>query len=125
MYYAALMGVDSSLFEAAEIDGANKWQVIKHIMLPSLKPIIVILTILNIGKIFRADFGLFYNVPRNIGLLYETTDVVDTYVFRAMRELGDMGMSAAVGLLQSCVGFVMVMITNAIVKKIEPENAMF
>ena len=125
MYYAALMGVDSSLFEAAEIDGANRWQVIKHIMLPSLKPIIVILTILNIGKIFRADFGLFYNVPRNIGLLYETTDVVDTYVFRAMRELGDMGMSAAVGLLQSCVGFVMVMITNAIVKKIEPENAMF
>lgn len=125
MYYAGLMGIDTSLFEAAEVDGANKFKVIIHIIVPMLVPLITILTILNIGNIFRADFGLFYNVPRNVGLLYKTTDVIDTYIFRTMREVGDMGMSSAVGLLQSCVGFVMVMLTNYASKKINPDNALF
>lgn len=125
MYYAGLMGIDSTLFEAAEVDGANRIQIIKNIILPLLVPIMTILIILAIGGIFRADFGLFYNVPRNIGLLFDKTDVIDTYIFRAMRELGDMGMSAAVGLLQSVVGFVMVMLTNAASKKINPDNALF
>lgn len=124
-YYAALMGIDTSLFEAAEIDGANKFQIFKSVIVPSLVPIITILTIMKIGGIFRADFGLFYQVPRNVGLLYETTDVIDTYIFRTMREIGDMGMSSAVGLLQSVVGLIMVVVTNAVVKKVNPDNALF
>ena len=123
-YYAALMGVDMELIEAARIDGANKVQSIRYIMIPLIVPIIVIKTILAIGGIFRADFGLFYQVTRNVPLLYKTTDVIDTYVFRAMREDGNMSMSSAVGLLQSLVGFAMVMLTNAIVKKISPENTL-
>lgn len=125
IYYAALMGVDTSLFEAAEIDGASKWQVKKYIVLPSLIPIISIMTILKIGNIFRADFGLFYQLTRDVGSLYVTTDVIDTYVFRTMREVGDMGMSSAAGLLQSVVGFITVVITNHISKKIDSDNALF
>lgn len=125
VYYAALMGIDTSLFEAAEIDGANKLQSIWHITVPSLIPLITILTILKIGHIFRADFGLFYQVTRDVGALYSRTDVIDTYVYRTMREIGDMGMSAAVGLLQSVVGFVLVIITNAVTKKINPDSALF
>lgn len=125
MYYAGLMGIDTSLFEAAEVDGANKINIIFHIILPMLVPLVTVLTILNIGNIFRADFGLFYNVPRNVGLLYKTTDVIDTYIFRTMREVGDMGMSSAVGLLQSFVGFITVLITNGIVRKIDSDNALF
>lgn len=125
IYYATLMGIDVSLFEAAEIDGASWWQKTKSIVIPSLKSVAIILTILKIGSIFRADFGLFYQVTRNVGVLYPTTDVVDTYVYRALRELNDVGMSTAVGFLQSCVGFVTVMVTNTIVKKIEPESALF
>ena len=125
IYYAALMGVDSALFEAAEIDGANKFQVAWHIILPQLMSIIVMLQILAIGGIFRADFGLFYNVPRNVGALYEVTDVMDTWIFRCMREIGDMSVSSAAGLIQSIVGFAMVMLTNTITKKIDPDRALF
>lgn len=125
VYYAALMGIDSSLFEAADIDGASKWQKTKAIIIPELVPIITMLTILKIGSIFRADFGLFYNVPRNVGLLYETTDVVDTYIYRAMKSVRNLGVPAAAGLLQSVVGCVMVLITNKIVKKVSPENTLF
>lgn len=125
IYYAALMGLDSALFEAAEVDGASKWQVRWYIIIPSLAQIITITTILKIGNIFRADFGLFYQVTRDVGMLYPTTDVIDTYIFRTMRELGDMGMSSAAGLLQSVVGLVTVLITNGVIKKINPDNALF
>lgn len=125
IYYAALMGVDSELFEAAQIDGANKVQQIRYISIPQIVPIITIMTILAIGKIFRADFGLFYNVTRDIGALYPTTDVIDTYVFRALMNQGNIGMSSAVGLFQSAVCFVMILLTNWIVKKIEPDNSLF
>ena len=125
IYYAALMGIDSSLFEAADIDGASKWQKIKAIIIPELVPIITMLTILKIGGIFRADFGMFYNVPRNVGLLYETTDVVDTYIYRSMKSVRNLGIPAAAGLLQSVVGCAMVIITNKIVKKVSPENTWF
>lgn len=125
IYYAALMGIDSGLFEAADIDGASKWQKIKAIIIPELIPIITMLTILKIGNIFRADFGLFYNVPRNVGILYETTDVVDTYIYRSMKNVRNLGVSSAAGLLQSVVGCLMVLITNKIVKKISPENTLF
>lgn len=125
IYYAALMGVDSSLFEAAEIDGATKTQINRYILVPSLIPLIMIMTILAIGNIFRADFGLFYNVPRNVGTLYDTTDVVDTYVYRAMISFGNMGISCAIGLLQSVVGFILVVLTNHVSKKIDPDNGLF
>ncbi len=125
VYYAALMGMDMSCVEAAKIDGASKFKVYWHVIIPSLVPMIVMLIILDIGKIFHADFGLFYQVTRNVGLLYETTDVIDTYVFRTMRVLGDMGMSTAVGLLQSCVGFILVMLTNYASKKFDENCALF
>lgn len=125
VYYAALMGIDTSLYEAAEIDGAGKWQRIRYILIPSIANLIIILTILKIGNIFRADFGLFYQLPRNVGALYATTDVIDTYIFRTMRVNGNIGMSAAVGLLQSVVGFVLVLVTNWGAKKLDPESALF
>ena len=124
MYYATLVGMDDSIYEAAVIDGANRWQQTIHISVPSLIPMMTILLILSVGSIFRGDFGLFYQIPRDIGALYPTTDVVDTYVYRSLRT-GDVGITAAVGLFQSAVGLVVVVLTNAIVKKIEPDNAMF
>ena len=118
------MGIDSELFEAAEVDGANKLQKVIHISLPHLVPIITIMTILAIGRIFRSDFGLFYNVTRNVGRLYETTDVMDTYVFRALTS-GNIGMSSASSVIQSVVCCITLLLTNTIVKKISPENALF
>jgi len=125
IYYAALMGIDSSLFEAADIDGASKWQKVCNIIIPSLVPLLIILTIMKIGGIFRADFGLFYQVTRDVGTLYTRTDVIDTYIFRTMRVVGNMGISTAVGLLQSVVGFVLVVCTNYAAKKIDSDNGLF
>ena len=125
IYYAALMGVDICLFEAAEIDGATRWQRTKYIIIPSLTNLITILTILKIGNIIRADFGLFYQIPRDVGALYATTDVIDTYIFRTMRVVGNMGMSSAVGLLQSVVGFVLVVFTNWCARKVDEDRALF
>lgn len=125
IYYAALMGVDSELYEAAEIDGAGKLQKTWFVSLPQIVPIIIIMGILDIGKIFRADFGLFYNVTRDVGALYSTTDVIDTYVFRSLMSQGNIGMSSAVGLFQSIICFVTLMLTNAIVRRVSPENSLF
>lgn len=125
IYYAALMGVDNELYEAADMDGANKLQKILHISIPQIIPIIIVMALLDVGKIFRADFGLFYNVTRDVGALYPTTDVIDTYVFRALMQQGNIGMASAVGLVQSVVCFVTLVTTNWIVKKISPENSLF
>lgn len=125
IYYASLMGIDNELFEAAEVDGASKYQRIRCISVPHLVPIVTMMIILDIGKIFRADFGLFYNVTRNVGQLYPTTDVIDTYVFRALMEQGNFGMSSAASVIQSVVCLVTIVVTNAVVRKIEPENALF
>ncbi|MBE5040932.1 ABC transporter permease [Ructibacterium gallinarum] len=125
IYFAALTAIDQTYYEAARIDGANKWQCMWHITLPGIRPVAITLTILAIGNIFRADFGLFYQVTRDVGSLYSTTDVMDTYVYRVMRSLGDMSLSSAAGLLQSMVGLVMVLLTNLAVRKIEPDSAIF
>ena len=125
IYYAALMGVDAELYEAADIDGAGRLQKTWYISLPQIIPIIIIMGILDIGKIFRADFGLFYNVTRDVGALYSTTDVIDTYVFRALMAQGNIGMASAVGLFQSVVCFVTLVSTNAIVSRLSPDNALF
>ena len=124
VYYAALMGLDSSIFEAAEIDGAGRFKRIWYITLPSLIPTITILAILAVGGVIRGDFGLFYQITGDSKLLYSVTDVIDTYVYRGIRT-GDLGASSAVGLFQGVVGLVLVVATNAIVKKISPENSMF
>jgi len=125
IYYASLMGIDSSQFEAAEIDGANKVQVVLYIIVPHLFTLMTILTILAIGNIFRADFGLFYHLPRNVGALYEVTDVMDTWIYRTMTVVRDMSISTAAGLLQSVVGFICVTLTNAVTRKIDPDRALF
>lgn len=123
-YYSALLGIDQELFEAAKIDGANRWQQTLYISIPSLFSLMTILIILALGGIFRGDFGLFYQLPRDIGVLYPTTDIVDTYVFRGLRQ-GTVGVTTAIGLFQSVVGFIMIMGTNAVVRKVKPENALF
>ena len=130
VYYAALMGIDNSLIEAAEVDGATKFQRTMRIVLPSLIPLISILTILKIGNIFRADFGLFNTVTQDgaNGNLYQTTNVIDTYIFRTFREntsSNSYGLTTAVGLLQSFVGMITVLLTNRAAKKIDPDNALF
>ncbi|WP_339321629.1 ABC transporter permease subunit [Paenibacillus sp. FSL W8-0194] len=125
VYLAAIVGIDKSYFEAAMIDGASKWQQIRKIMIPMITPIIVIMFILAIGGIFRADFGLFYQVPRDTGALYPVTNVIDTFVYRGLKVTGDIGMSTAAGLYQSVVGFVLVIATNFIVRKINKEQALF
>lgn len=125
IYYAALMGVNDEYYEAAAIDGASKLKMTIHISLPFLIPIMTILTTLALGGIFRSDFGMFFNLTRDIGSLYSTTDVIDTYIYRVLKSVGDTGMSAAIGLFQSAVGCVLILITNAVVRKIESDNALF
>lgn len=125
VYLASIMGIDKSLYEAAMIDGASKFQQIKAITLPMLKPIIIIMTLLAVGRIFYADFGLFYQIPRDSGALYSVTNVIDTYVYRGLKVTGEIGMSTAAGLYQSVVGFALVMISNYVVRKLDKDSALF
>lgn len=125
LYLAAITGIDATQYEAARIDGASKWQQVKFITLPHLQTIIIILFIMNVGKILNADFGLFYSVPFDSGALYNTTQVIDTYVYRAFKATGDPGMSSAAGLFQNVIGFILIMTTNAIVAKIDPDSSLF
>ena len=124
IYYASLLAIDSELFEAAKIDGAGKWQQIRNISIPSLTPLMAILSIMAVGNLFRGDFGLFYQVPRDVGVLYPATDIIDTYIFRGLRN-GTLGQASAVGLVQSVVGLVLVLGANFITNKINPENSLF
>ena len=103
-YYAALTGTDPSLYESADLEGANAVRKAWYIAVPQLIPIMVMMTILGIGALFSADMGLFYQVPRNMGILYETTDIINTYTYRALLG-GSLAQSAAVGLFQSVVVF--------------------
>ncbi|WP_309123122.1 ABC transporter permease subunit [Paenibacillus sp.] len=125
VYYAGILGIDGELYEAAKIDGAKRWQLITNITLPQLTPLIIILLILGIGSMFRGDFGLHYFVPNNNGMTYATTDIIDTYIYRALSEIGDVSMASAVGLYQSFVGFVLVVTANFIVRKINEDNSLF
>lgn len=125
VYYSSIVGISTEYYEAARLDGATKWQQIKRITVPLLTPTIITLFIMNVGRIFSSDFGLFYQVPKNSGALYPTTQTIDTYVYNALMKLGNMSMSSAASVYQAVVGFVLVMITNAIVKKYSKENAFF
>lgn len=125
IYLAGITGIDTSYYEAAELDGAGKWQQILHITLPELTPCVVTLVLMSIGRIFYSDFGLFYQVPQDSGSLYPVTNTIDTYVYRALMAAGGIGRSSAAGVLQSFVGFMLVMISNAVVRKVNRENAIF
>jgi putative aldouronate transport system permease protein len=125
IYLAAIVGIDREYYEAAIIDGASKWQQIKSITLPLLTPVIITMTLLQIGRIFYADFGLFYQATLNAGALYPVTQVIDTYVYNTFLVTGNIGMSSAAGLYQSVVGLLLVLGSNLFVRKISKENALF
>lgn len=125
IYYATLVGIDRAYYEAAVIDGASRWQQVVHITLPSLKPTIITLTLMSVGKIFYSDFGLFYQVPMNSGPLLDVTNTIDTYVYRGLMTLNNISMASAAGVYQSLIGFLLVIAANWIVRKISSENALF
>lgn len=125
LYYATICGIDSTLYEAAVVDGATRWKKIRHITLPGLKTTIVILTLMALGGIFRSDFGLFYQVPQNSGPLISATQTIDTYVYRGLMQTNNIGMSSAAGLYQSVVGFILVVSANFAVRKIDSESSLF
>lgn len=127
IYLATLVGFGDTYYEAAELDGASKWQQIRFITLPLLSPTVIMLTTLSMGNIFRSDFGLFYQVPRNQGLLYSATDTIDTYVFRALFAKGNsnIGLSSAAAFYQSVVCLITILLFNWLIRKISKEDALF
>ena len=125
IYISSINGIDPTYYEAAELDGAGKLKQIWHITLPCILPSVITLTLLNIGRIFYSDFGLFYQVPRNSGMLFSTTNVIDTYVYRGLMQQNNIGTSSAAGFYQSIVGFALVLISNLVVRRVSRENALF
>lgn len=125
IFIATIAGIDPSLYESARIDGAGKMQQLFRITIPQLVPMTTIMLLMSAARIFASDFGLFYQVPQNSGALYSVTQTIDTYVYRGLMQLGDVGMSSAAGFFQSIVGFVFVVTANAIVRKVNHENALF
>lgn len=125
LYYATICGIDHSLYEAAVVDGANRWQQVCNVTLPCLKSTIIILTLMSLGNIFRSDFGLFYQVPMNSGALIDVTNTIDTYVYRGLMQTNNIGMSSAAGVYQSVVGFILVITANTIVRKVDNESSLF
>ena len=125
VYYATCIGIDTSLYEAAEIDGAGRWKQIWHVTLPGIRGTIIILVLLAIGRIFYSDFGLFYQVPMRSGLISSVTDTIDVFVYKALTQLNDIGRASAAGFLQSILGFVLVLSANMVVRKIDKNSALF
>jgi putative aldouronate transport system permease protein len=125
LYYSAVISIDKTYYEAAVVDGASTWKQIIHITLPGIKPTIITLVLLAIGRICYSDFGLFYLIPQHSGLLYSTTQTIDTFVYRALLELNDVGRSSAAGFLQSIFGFILVFGANLLVNKLDKESALF
>lgn len=125
IYLSAILGIDRSIYESASIDGAGKWAQVGKITIPLLRPTIIMMTLLAVGRIFYSDFGLFYQVPQNQGALFAVTNTIDTYVYRGLLELGDISMASAAGLYQSVVGFIFILAANLIVRKLDPDNALF
>ena len=125
IYYATAIGIDSSLYEAAEIDGANRIKQIWHVTLPVLQGTIITLVLLGIGRVFYSDFGLFYQVPMRSGLISSVTDTIDVFVYKALTQLNDVGRASAAGFLQSVLGFLLVLTANLVVRKVDKDNALF
>ena len=125
VYLSSIVGISQEYYEAARIDGATKWQQIRFITLPLIKPTVITLLILSLGRIFNSDFGLFYQLPRNSGILYDVTNTIDVYVYNALMNNNDFAKSSAASVYQAVVGFVMVIATNAIIRKVDRDNALF
>lgn len=125
LYYATVIGIDSSLYEAAMVDGASRMKQVWHVTLPGLRNTIITMVLLQIGKIFFSDFGLFYQVPMRSGLIASVTDTIDVYVYRNLAQLNDIGRASAAGFLQSVLGFILILIVNAVVRKIDKDSALF
>lgn len=125
VYIATIVGIDPQIYEAADIDGASRLQKIMRITLPILRPTIVLMTLFSVGRIFYGDFGMIYAIIGDNSLLFRTTDVIDTYVYRMMRMLRNYGMSAATGMYQSMLGFVFILVANGVTRKISPESSLF
>ncbi len=125
IYLAAIMGIPTELYEAAEIDGANVFKQIRHITFPQLVPTMIILFLLSLGHIMRGQFDLFFNMVYNNGTLFDITDIIDTYVYRSLKSNFDVGMATAAGLYQSVFGFIIIMATNTIIKRRREEYALF
>ena len=125
IYYATIVGIDHGYYEAAVIDGASRWQQIRFITIPCLTATITTLTLFAIGRIFYSDFGLFYQVPLDAGPLYDVTNTIDTYVYRGLIRLNDIGMSSAAGVYQSLIGFLLVLGTNYVVSRVNRDNSLF
>ena len=125
MYYASLMGMDSSIIEAARIDGANRRQTIWYILVPHITPLVCMLLIQQVGGIFNSDFGLFYQLPMGSPMLIDTTDTISTYTFRLMKDQGNMSLSSAVSVVTSVLGVICILLSNTIIRKINPENSLF
>lgn len=125
LYYATVIGIDSSLYEAATVDGANRWKQVWHVTLPGLRGTIITMVLMAIGRMFYSDFGLFYQVPMRSGLISSVTDTIDVFVYKGLTQLNDIGRSSAAGFIQSVLGFILVLTANFIVRKIDEENALF
>lgn len=125
IYYAEIVGISQDYYEAARMDGATKWEQIRYITLPLIRPTVITMVLMSIGSIFYSDFGLFYQIPRNSGALYDVTETIDIYVYNALMEQGNIALSAAAGFYQSIVGFVLVVISNAVVHHYSKESGLF
>lgn len=125
LYYSTLIGIDKGLYEAAVIDGAGVWQQVKNITLPGMKHTVITMVLLGLGRVFFSDFGLFYQIPMNSGMLFPATQTIDTYVYRALLEQNSFSRSAAAGFLQSVLGFLLVLAANRIVQKLDNDSALF
>jgi putative aldouronate transport system permease protein len=125
IYLATLAGIDSSYYEAAQIDGATKWHQIKYITIPLLRPTIIIMTLLQVGKIMNADFGMFYALVGEASQVFSTSEVIDTFVYRGLKQTGDIGMASAAGFVQSIISFVLVIFSNTWARKLDKDSAIF
>ncbi len=125
IYLSSIVGINKSLYESAELDGATRWQQITRITIPCIKPTIVTMLLLSTGTLFYSNFGLFYLIPQNSGMIHDVTATYDTYVYNALMKSNNIGMAAAAGLFQSVVGFILVLIANKITAKVDEDNALF
>lgn len=125
LYYATVIGIDSTLYEAAMVDGANRMKQVWHVTLPGLMNTIIIMVLLQIGKMFYSDFGLFYQVPMRSGMIASVTDTIDVFVYKNLAQLNDIGRASAAGFLQSILGFALILIVNYIVRRIDKDSALF
>ena len=125
VYLASISGINKELYEATEIDGATKLQQIRYITLPLIRPTVMVMVLMAVGRVFYSDFGLFYQIPMDSGQLYDVTQTIDTYVYRGLSNVSNLGMASAASFYQSFVGFAVVLASNLVVRRIDPDSALF